>query len=213
MLFRSLQQAQQRPPLVLRVNLRRTRLDDWLQRCTQAGLLVRPLGGAAVWLPQPVPVQQIPGFAQGECSVQDLAAQMAAPLLVDALGPHPKGRPWKILDACAAPGGKTAHLLEISDAEVWALDVDAQRMKRVEENLQRLGLKARTCVADAARPAAWAQGQRFDGILLDAPCSASGIVRRHPDIPWLRRPQDLKGLARQQEALLRALWQIGRAHV
>mgnify|MGYP003336288058 CR=1 FL=1 len=133
---------------------------------------------------------------------------MAAPLLVDALGPHPKGRPWKILDACAAPGGKTAHLLEISDAEVWALDVDAHRMKRVEENLQRLGLKARICVADAARPAAWAQGQRFDGILLDAPCSASGIVRRHPDIPWLRRPQDLKGLARQQEALLRALWPL-----
>lgn len=202
-----LQQAQQRPPLVLRVNLRRTRLDDWLQRCTQAGLLVRPLGGAAVWLPQPVPVQQIPGFAQGECSVQDLAAQMAAPLLLDALGPSPQGRRWQVLDACAAPGGKTAHLLEYADTEVLALDVDGQRLDRVRANLQRLGLQARTLCADAARPETWLNPhQMFDAILLDAPCSASGIVRRHPDIAWLRRPQDLPALARQQQELLQGLW-------
>ena len=200
-----LTQAHQRPPLVLRVNLKKVSIDAWLARCQSAGLDARPLGGAAVWLPQPVPVQQIPGFEQGECSVQDLAAQMAAPLLLDAMGSAP-GRSWQILDACAAPGGKTAHLLEHADVQVLALDVDAQRLVRVQDNLKRLGLQARTLAADAARPETWAADATFDGILLDAPCSASGIVRRHPDIPWLRRPDDLNGLAAQQSALLRALW-------
>jgi 16S rRNA (cytosine967-C5)-methyltransferase len=204
-----LNQARQKPPLVLRINPRRTHLDAWLQRLQEAGIEARPLGPQAVWLPQPVPVQQIPGFEQGECSVQDLAAQMAAPLLVDALGHAPTGQRWKILDACAAPGGKTAHLLEMTDADVLALDVDAQRLKRVEQNLQRLGLMATTLVADAAQPASWAAPEtKFDGILLDAPCSASGIVRRHPDIAWLRRPQDLSGLAQQQRALLQGLWPL-----
>ncbi len=204
-----LAQAQQHPPMVLRVNLRRTTLSDWLDRCRQMGIEARPLGAVAVWLPQPVPVQRLPGFDQGHCSVQDLAAQMAAPLLLDALGPPPQTGPWQLLDACAAPGGKTAHLLERAgaDAEVLALDVDASRLSRVRDNLLRLGLRARTQVADAACPDTWAEpAEVFDGILLDAPCSASGIVRRHPDIPWLRRPDDLDGLARQQRALLEGLW-------
>jgi 16S rRNA (cytosine967-C5)-methyltransferase len=203
-----LQQAQQRPPLVIRVNQQKIKVADWLALCQQAGINAQALDGAAVWLPQPVPVQQIPGFEQGLCSVQDRAAQLAAPLLLDALGPAQNG-PWRLLDACAAPGGKTAHLLELGGAgvEVLALDVDAQRLNKVLDNLQRLGLKAQTLAADAARPDTWAQpGQQFDGILLDAPCSASGIVRRHPDIPWLRRPQDLAGLAGQQSALLKGLW-------
>jgi 16S rRNA (cytosine967-C5)-methyltransferase len=205
-----LAQAQSHPPMVLRVNLRKVALSEWLQRCAAAGIEARPLEGAAVWLPQPVPVPQIPGFAQGECSVQDWAAQRAAPLLLDALGPA-RGRPWRVLDACAAPGGKTAHLMEHGEVEVLALDVDERRLQRVQENLQRLGLHATTRVADAARPANWAEpGTWFDGILLDAPCSASGIVRRHPDIPWLRRPEDLKTLAGQQKALLEALWPLLR---
>ncbi|MDI9329707.1 MAG: 16S rRNA (cytosine(967)-C(5))-methyltransferase RsmB [Alphaproteobacteria bacterium] len=202
-----LAQAQQRPPMVMRVNTRRISVSDWLAGCEQAGLLAQPLGGSAVWLPQPVPVQQIPGFEIGECSVQDAVAQLAAPLLLDALGPAPAGQRWQVLDACAAPGGKTAHLLEYADVDVLALDVDSQRMARVQANLQRLGLSARTRVADAARPNTWARaGEMFDGILLDAPCSASGIVRRHPDIAWLRRPEDLATLALQQRVLLEALW-------
>ena len=204
-----LAQAQRRPPLVLRINLQRTSVADWLARCQQAGIEALPLGGVAVHLPKPVPVQQIPGFEQGDCSVQDAAAQMAAPLLLDALGPAPANRPWQLLDACAAPGGKTAHLLERAgaDAEVLALDVDATRLERVNANLQRLGLRACTLVADAARPDTWASADlAFDGILLDAPCSASGIVRRHPDIPWLRRPDDLAALALQQRQLLQGLW-------
>ena len=208
---RILELARQKPPLVLRVNPRKTDLEGWMQRAREAGLEVRPLGAQAVWLPQPVPVAQIPGFAQGQCSVQDWAAQMAAPLLLDALGPPPADRPWRVLDACAAPGGKTAHLLELSDADVLALDVDPHRLTRVQENLTRLGLRARTLVADAARPQRWAQPhERFDGILLDAPCSASGIVRRHPDIPWLRRAEDLPALAQQQQALLQGLWPLLR---
>jgi 16S rRNA (cytosine967-C5)-methyltransferase len=204
-----LAQAQQRPPLMLRLNPHRTTMADWLRRCGEAGLQAQPMGPWAAWLPKPVPVQQIPGFEDGHCSVQDLAAQMAAPLLLDALGPATQGRPWQLLDACSAPGGKTAHLIEQAgeSAEVLALDMDAQRLQRVNENLRRLGLTAQTLVADAAHPAEWAQpGQMFDGILLDAPCSASGIVRRHPDIPWLRRAQDLDTLARQQKALLQGLW-------
>ena len=204
-----LAQAQRRPPLVLRINTRRTTMADWMQRCQQAGIEAQRMGEVAVWLPQPVPVQQIPGFEAGHCSVQDLAAQMAAPLLLDALGPAHAQRPWQLLDACAAPGGKTAHLLERAGAgaQVLALDVDAARLARVSDNLRRLGLQARTLAANAASPQDWAQpGEQFDGILLDAPCSASGIVRRHPDIPWLRRAQDLQALAQQQRALLQGLW-------
>ena len=153
-------------------------------------------------LAQPVGVERLPGFAQGDVSVQDLAAQRAAALL---LGPGlPAGA--RVLDACSAPGGKTAHLLELAELDLLALDTDAGRLQRVDETLRRLGLSARTQAADARQVGAWWDGRPFDAILLDAPCSASGIVRRHPDIRWLRRPEDIGALARIQAELLDALW-------
>jgi 16S rRNA (cytosine967-C5)-methyltransferase len=152
-------------------------------------------------------VQAIPGFAQGWWSVQDLGAQLAAPTLLQGLQAA-TGQTLRVLDACAAPGGKTAHLLELADVDVLALDIDAQRCQRIEDNLQRLHLKAHVRAADAAQPQLWWDGQAFDAILLDAPCTASGIVRRHPDIPWLRRASDVAGLAKQQQALLQALWPL-----
>ncbi len=142
-------------------------------------------------------------------SVQDAAAQLAAPLLLHELTP-PAGRRLRLLDACAAPGGKTAHLLELADAELTALEVDPQRAARIEDTLQRLGLAARVVAADAAAVPDWWDGQPFDGILLDAPCTASGIVRRHPDVRWLRRPGDIAQLAAQQQRLLQALWPLLR---
>jgi len=152
------------------------------------------------------PVTQLPGFAAGDVSVQDAAAQLAAPLLIgDGLIPGAR-----VLDACAAPGGKTAHLLELADLDVLALDSDAARLTRVTETLTRLGLSARTLAADAGEPAAWWDGRPFDAILLDAPCSASGIVRRHPDVRWLRRAGDIATLARTQARLLDALWPLLR---
>lgn len=156
-------------------------------------------------LPQPLPVHSLPGFEQGLASVQDGAAQMAAPLLLQDWGAHP---PSRILDACAAPGGKTAHLLEMSDAEVLALDVDPERCERIHETLARLGLSARVLAADAGDPGAWWDGVAFDAILLDAPCTASGIVRRHPDVRWLRRPSDVAQLAAIQSRLLKVLWPL-----
>ena len=161
-------------------------------------------------LPQAAPVQALPGFAQGDCSVQDVAAQLAAPLLVQG----PPSAPWqlpagaRVLDACAAPGGKTAHLLEMADLRVTALDSDAKRLARVHDTLQRLGLQAQAIAADASQTATWWDGQAFDAILLDAPCSASGIVRRHPDVRWLRRDSDIAALTRIQDALLDALWPL-----
>jgi 16S rRNA (cytosine967-C5)-methyltransferase len=161
------------------------------------------VGPCAVTLRQAKPVTALPGFAQGMVSVQDPAAQLAAPLLLSGL-PGP-GR-LRVLDACAAPGGKTAHLLELADCDLTALDVDPLRCERIHQTLQRLGLQARVQVADAAALASWWDGQPFDAILLDAPCSASGIVRRHPDVPWLRRPTDIAQLAVIQQRLLAALW-------
>jgi len=158
-------------------------------------------------LPHGVPVQRLPGFEQGDVSVQDAAAQIAAPLLVYASGQAlPPGA--RVLDACAAPGGKTAHLLELADLDVTALDADPARLARVTDTLSRLGLQARTLAADARQPASWWDGRPFDAILLDAPCSASGIVRRHPDVRWLRRESDIAALARTQDAILGALWPL-----
>jgi 16S rRNA (cytosine967-C5)-methyltransferase len=200
---------QERPPMCLRVNARRATGAQYLDRLAAAGLGGRLVGPQAVVLEAPVPVDRLPGFAEGEVSVQDASAQLAAPLLVDALGasaaPAGAARP-RVLDACAAPGGKTAHLLELADLDVLALDSDAARLARVDDNLRRLGLAARTCAGDGRRPEAWWDGRPFDAILLDAPCSASGIVRRHPDIRWLRRAEDIPALARIQEQLLEALW-------
>lgn len=194
---------QQRAPMTLRVNLRHGSVEAYLARLAQAGLAARALPGTqAVVLAQPVPVTQLPGFTEGDVSVQDAAAQRAAPLLIGA--GLPAGA--RVLDACAAPGGKTAHLLELANLDVIALDSDAQRLERVHDTLQRLGLKAQAIAADAGDPSAWWDGRPFDAILLDAPCSASGIVRRHPDVRWLRRASDITALARTQARLLDALW-------
>jgi 16S rRNA (cytosine967-C5)-methyltransferase len=167
------------------------------------------LGAQAVQLAQAVPVQRLPGFEQGWVSVQDAHAQLAAPLLIgQGTAALPRGA--RVLDACAAPGGKTAHLLELADLDVLALDVDTTRLDRVRDTLARLDLQARMQAADAARPDTWWDGQPFDAILLDAPCSASGIVRRHPDVRWLRRPGDIDALAATQARLLDALWPLLR---
>jgi 16S rRNA (cytosine967-C5)-methyltransferase len=191
-----------RAPMTLRVNARRGSAAAYVERLAAAGMAASAPGGAAVVLDAPVPVSRLPGFAEGDVSVQDAAAQLAAPLLIG------DGLPERahVLDACAAPGGKTAHLLELADLDVLALDSDPQRLERIAGTLQRLSLTARTACADAADTAGWWDGQPFDAILLDAPCSASGIVRRHPDVRWLRRPGDIATLAATQARLLDALW-------
>lgn len=194
--------AQERPPMCLRVNRRQGSGAQYLERLQAAGLSGRLVDAQTLVLDTPVPVDRLPGFADGAVSVQDAAAQRAARLLVEA-GLAPGAR---VLDACAAPGGKTAHLLELADLDVLAIDADPQRLARVDETLARLRLHARTRAADGRRPAEWWDGQPFDAILLDAPCSASGIVRRHPDIRWLRRSEDIPALGRLQAELLDALW-------
>lgn len=189
------------PPMTLRVNPRRIDPDAYLDRLREAGIGARRIGPQAILLETPCDVRQLPGFAQGLCSVQDLAAQLAAPLLDVAPGD-------RVLDACAAPGGKTAHVLELADCELTALDSDPVRLVRVGENLTRLGLTARVLTGDASNPFAWWDGRPFDRILVDAPCSAAGIVRRHPEIRWLRRRSDLAALSARQSAMLEALWPL-----
>lgn len=193
-------------PMTLRVNLRRTTREAQHARLAQQGIASEPVGEHGLILQQALPVDAIPGFAEGLVSVQDAGAQLAAQLVVRDLRPASE-RP-RILDACAAPGGKTAHLLELCDAQVLALDVDPARCERIHQNLQRLGLEAEVRAADAGVPASWWDGRPFDAILLDAPCTASGIVRRHPDVRWLRRESDVPALALQQERLLTALWPL-----
>jgi 16S rRNA (cytosine967-C5)-methyltransferase len=190
------------PPMVLRVNQRRTSAQAYVKQLEANGRIAQVVGAQAVWLHAPCPVTHLPGFAQGEVSVQDLSAQRAAPLLLGA-GLKPGAR---VLDACAAPGGKTAHLLELADLDLTALDVDAARLQRVQQGLHRLQLSARLLCADARLTASWWDRRPFDAVLLDAPCSGSGIVRRHPDVRWLRRADDLAALARMQAELLDALW-------
>ena len=189
------------PPMTLRVNRRRTDAASYLSRLRDAGLDARLLENEAVGLQRPVPVERLPGFAEGDVSVQDAGAQLAARLLDVDPG-------MRVLDACAAPGGKTAHILELVGADMTALDADPVRLQRVRSTLDRLGLTARLQAADAARPDAWWDGKLFDRVLLDAPCSASGVVRRHPDIKWLRRPEDIAAFAVQQRLLLDALWKV-----
>jgi 16S rRNA (cytosine967-C5)-methyltransferase len=164
-------------------------------------------------LPQAGDVTQLPGYTEGWFSVQDSAAQMAAPLLLDGLAPRSNGHAMRILDACAAPGGKTAHLAELCasrgiEATILALEIDPLRAERIHENLARLGLTAQVLVADAIQLNTWWDGQPFDAILLDAPCTASGIVRRHPDVRWLRRETDVDQLAAVQKQMLAALWPL-----
>jgi 16S rRNA (cytosine967-C5)-methyltransferase len=187
------------PPMTLRVNRRLIDTSAYMQRLREAGITAQVLGPVAVKLEQPRPVSGLPGFQEGWVSVQDFGAQLAAPALDLRDGQH-------VLDACAAPGGKAAHLLETADVELTALDRDAARIQRVAQNLARLGHHAILQAADAADLDAWWNGQPFQRILLDAPCTASGVVRRHPDIKWLRRPSDLPALAREQARLLAALW-------
>lgn len=208
--------ANQRPPMTLRVNQRRVSPSDYLQRLAESGLPAHlgpdpAFGGGCVVLSEACPVSHLPGFEDGDVSVQDASAQRAAPLLCNATS-HAPALPQgaRVLDACAAPGGKTAHLLEHrSDLQVVALDADAQRLERVQQTLERLHLRgSQVLAADASQPSTWWDGQPFDAILLDAPCSASGIVRRHPDVRWLRRASDLGTLARTQAQLLDALWPL-----
>jgi 16S rRNA (cytosine967-C5)-methyltransferase len=207
-----LQANNTQPPMTLRVNARKSALAPYLARLRRAGMGATPIGEHGVVLDQPMPVHEIPGFDAGEVSVQDAAAQLAAPLLLQTLGHSgvPMQAPLRILDACAAPGGKTAHLLELADAEVTALDIDPARCERIHDTLRRLGLHARVLAADAAQPSQWWDGRPFDAILLDAPCTASGIVRRHPDVRWLRRESDIAQLAALQAGLLAALWPLLR---
>lgn len=190
-----------KPPMTLRVNVRKTTVEKWLADAQAAGCPARALGGQAVLLEKARPVNRIPGFAEGLVSVQDAGAQLAGLFLAPRSGE-------RILDACAAPGGKTAHLLELADCSVTALESDPQRAPRINENLSRLALKADVGVCDAADIARWWDGKPFDAVLLDAPCTASGIVRRHPEIVFSRRPDDIVALAQQQKRLLEALWPV-----
>jgi len=206
--WRDILSANQRPgPMTLRVNRRRTTRDALAAALAAQGVPSQAVGEDGLMLARAVPVEQLPGFAEGSCSVQDEAAQCAAPLLLDGLDAGPRPR---LLDACAAPGGKTAHLLERREADLLALDVDPARCQRITDNLQRLGLSAEVRCADAGQPDHWWDGRPFDAILLDAPCTASGIVRRHPDVRWLRRDSDVTALAQTQRRLLDALWPLLR---
>ena len=196
--------------LILRINERKTTPQQYLQALNAINIEASCVGEHGVVLVNAQPIPSLPGFAEGHFSVQDAAAQLAAPLLVKGLAPAHAGGRMNLLDACAAPGGKTAHLLELVDADVTALEIDARRSERIGQNLQRLGLQARVVVGDAGKPDSWWDGALFDGILLDAPCTASGIVRRHPDVRWLRRPTDIAQLAALQAQLLENLWPLLR---
>ena len=195
-------------PMTLRVNARQSTAAAYLERLRAAGIGARASGSSGVCLTRALPVQLLPGFATGMVSVQDAAAQLAAPLLLEHVR-SAAARP-RILDACAAPGGKTAHLLESMDCDVTALDLDPARCARITQTLERLGLQARVVAGDASRPPDWWDNTLFDAVLLDAPCTASGIVRRHPDVPWLRRESDIAQLAVVQARLLRSLWPLLR---
>lgn len=197
------------PPLSLRVNQRKIDVTSFLQILIKEGITAKIIGQNAICLDKPVPVMKIPGFAEGLVSVQDVAAQLAAPLLDVQNGMY-------VLDACAAPGGKTGHLLECADIDLLALDQNIERLYLIKNNLQRLGLKAKLKVGDARygltysnlQEKQWWDGIFFDRILVDVPCTASGIVRRHPDIRWLRRQTDTLKLAGLAKQILFNLWQM-----
>ena len=201
---RALACAVQPPALLLRVNRRRCDVDAYLARLRSEAVTARRVGPYAVRLDRPCPVQQIPGFTEGVVSVQDAGAQLAAPWLQADDG-------MRVLDACAAPGGKTGHLAELSDARIDAIELDPARARLITDNLQRLGLAApriRILTADARDVPSFWDGHPYQRMLVDAPCTASGIVRRHPDIPWLRREADVAQLTTLQAGLLDALWPL-----
>ena len=189
------------PPMCLRVNVRRISTHEYLARLQSEGIAAKRVNGCALLLAKPVPVSRLPGFAQGEVSVQDAGAQRAATYIDLAAG-------QRVLDACAAPGGKSAHMLELEDIALTALDADAARCALVEGNLARLGLAARAQAADCTRLETWWDRGPYDRILADVPCSASGVARRRPDIKWLRRAADLGAFAARQGAILDALWRV-----
>ncbi len=201
----------QAAPMTLRVNTQRISREALQVRWQATGIAASPVGQQGLVLQQARAVREIPGFEEGLCSVQDAAAQCAAQLLLSGLKSFSVAG-LRVLDACAAPGGKTAHLLELLGPHdhVVALDIDPLRCERIDQNLQRLGLQAQVVAADAARPQQWWDGQPFDAVLLDAPCTASGIVRRHPDVRWLRRETDVAQLAAIQKNLLHTLWPLVR---
>lgn len=196
-----LTESQKAPPMTLRVNRRYNSVTQYQQNLAEQGLSSERVGTEGLRLMTPVAVTQLPGFERGLVSVQDASAQLAAALL----GLHAGQR---VLDACAAPGGKTAHMLELANLDVLALDKEPERVKKMRDDMQRLALTVRVECADAADPSAWWDGRPFDRILLDAPCSGSGVVRRHPDIKWLRLDTDILSLAEQQLRLLFQLWPL-----
>jgi len=196
----ALAQGNAMPPMSLRVNRRRVSRDQYHAQLAAAGLAARPVGTDGVLLEQPLPVERVPGFADGQVSVQDAGAQRAAHCLDLHAG-------QRVLDACAAPGGKSAHILELAEVALTAVDADAARVSRIEVNLRRLGLPAAAVrTADAAHLKDWWDGVPFDRILADVPCTASGVARRHPDLKWLRRDGDREQFAQRQATMLDALW-------
>ena len=191
----------QHPPMTLRINRKKILPSEYLKILEQHAINASLIEPEAVLLEHPLPVDKLPGFLDGLVSVQDAGAQYAAGLLDIQDGMY-------VLDACAAPGGKSAHLLETAQIDLIALDKDELRLKRVEENMQRLQLNASLVTGDAAHPAQWWSGKLFQRILADVPCSATGVVRRHPDIKWLRRISDIEEFAKQQQQILNALWPL-----
>ncbi|WP_323085543.1 16S rRNA (cytosine(967)-C(5))-methyltransferase RsmB [Providencia alcalifaciens] len=192
----------QRPPMWLRVNSQHHTAAQYLELLEQAEITahLHPSHPSAIRLEEATPVTCLPGFEDGWSTVQDVSAQGCAELLSPVNGEN-------ILDLCAAPGGKTTHILELSPkAHVLAVDIDESRLKRVKENLQRLKQQAIVIQGDGTKPEEWAKGQQFDRILLDAPCSATGVIRRHPDIKWLRRDSDIQELSQLQAQTLEAVW-------
>ncbi|MGR9114659.1 MAG: 16S rRNA (cytosine(967)-C(5))-methyltransferase RsmB [Gammaproteobacteria bacterium] len=200
-----LQANNRQAPMVLRVNLMRIGRDQYLEHLTGLDIAARAVAEcpSAIALEQPLPIERLPGFADGLVSVQDSAAQLAAALLNVEAG-------HRVLDVCAAPGGKAAHILENQPqlGGLVAIDIEESRMLKVKENFQRLNLSSELIVGDAARPESWWDGKAFDRILLDAPCSASGVIRRHPDIKLLRRPEDIAQLHKLQRTILEAIWPL-----
>lgn len=191
------------PPMALRVNLRRIGRAEYQQRLSAVDIASTPIDEAGLMLDKPVAVDRLPGFFDGLVSVQDPGAQRTASLLDPLLGS-------RVLDACAAPGGKTAHLLERGELDLLALDLKPSRCRRIEENLTRLGLQAGVKAADCAKLNLWWDGRPFDAVLADVPCTASGVVRRNPDAKWLRRETDIASFAASQARILDALWQVVR---
>ncbi len=189
------------PPMCLRVNRRRADVVAYQAELAEQGVGARHCGAEALLLERPLPVARLPGFEAGRVSVQDLGAQRAAHLL------DPQGG-QRVLDACAAPGGKSAHLLELADVALTALDIDPRRAARIAPNLERLGLSAEIRIGDACSPERWWDGRAYDRILADVPCSASGVARRHPDVKWLRRASDIAHCAERSCAILASLWRL-----